>query len=557
MIFNLPNVDLAKYTSKNRIRPMINSCEVVRKKKTGNRHDFTTLEMNFEDMVLSLVGAGSDIQAMSRPCRYLFRDEIDEIDASTLKMIYETTTSFPNKKIVDTSTTTTAEGNVWQGLVTSQFVFELWVPCPECGTMQLLIFSQIKFGEEHDPETVNNTAYYECFHCKSEIRNTEKLNMLNKGEWRARQTVNPAEEITKDIIPRYEDTIDLYDVLKDPKVRKIGFYLPKWYAPMPGASFGTAAKEFIEANNLKKNADDITGLKNWTKFWKSVPWLEAAQAKEASELRKNVVNLPPLYCPQDTVALTCGIDPGQGGYWYAIIAWRRKDIYIAPHLVDYGFITSEETLRYLLFETSYEIRGREIRLRIFRKGMDTGGSKYDKDDITMTAAAYEFIRLHDDGQFFGTKGMSDQRRSGQHMTMTTVGKMPGPAGKPIPGGIPFCLLDTDYFKTVIQMKLGVEEKEGKFGRFTMHSETRQDFFDHLTAEEKRRDIKTRKWEWVKVRSGNHLLDCVVIAFAMADDECLGGIRVLADPIEDRQIADTVEPEKEKDWITGAGRGEWL
>jgi hypothetical protein len=122
MIFNLPNVELAKYTSKNRIRPMINSCEAVRKKKTDNRHDFTTLEMNFDDMVLSLVGAGSDIQAMSRPCRYLFRDEVDEIDASTLKMIYETTTSFANRKVVDTSTTTVEEGNVWQGLVTSQYV---------------------------------------------------------------------------------------------------------------------------------------------------------------------------------------------------------------------------------------------------------------------------------------------------------------------------------------------------------------------------------------------------------------------------------------------------
>ena len=555
MIFNLPNVELAKYTSRNRIRPMINSCDVVRKKKTGNRHDFTTLEMNFEDMVLSLVGAGSDIQAMSRPCRYLLRDEIDEIDPSTLKMIYETTTSFPNRKIVDTSTTTTEEGNVWQGLVTSQYVFEMWVPCPECGEMQLLVFEQIKFGDDHDPETVNTTAYYECRYCGSEIRNAEKLNMLTRGEWRARKTQEPTKDIIRGVIPEYEDTVSLYEVLKDTSVRKIGFYLPKWYAPMPGASFGQAAKEFIEAVALQKTTGDTTGLQNWTKFWKSVPWQEKVESKAAHELMKNRVDIPPLVCPSDTVALTCGSDPGQGGHWYVIIAWRRKDGYIAPHLVDYGFVTGEEQLRFLLFETSYEIRGKDIRLRVFRKGHDTGGSRYDKDDVTMTAAAYDFIRKHDDGQFFGTKGMSEQKRSGKHIDIKPIDRFPGPNGKIIPGGLSLALLDTDYFKGIVEMRLAAEPD--KFGRFTFHSETREDFINHLTAEEKRRNQKTRKWEWVKVRSGNHWLDCVVIAFAMADDECLGGIRVLADPMEEI-TGEVIGPSDDTgDWITGGKGGSWL
>jgi phage terminase large subunit GpA-like protein len=554
MIFNLPNVELAKYTSKNRIRPMINSCEIVRNKKTDNRHDFTTLEMNFDDMVLSLVGAGSDIQAMSRPCRYLFRDEIDEIDTPVLKMIYETTTSFANRKIVDTSTTTTEEGNVWQGLVTCQYVFEMWVPCPECGAKQILLFERIKFGDDHDPETVTTTAYYECPYCKSEIRNSEKLNMLTRGEWRARTTESPTNDIIKSIVPEYDQTISLYDVLRDPTVRKIGFYLPKWYAPMPGASFGQAAKEFLEATVLQKTTGNITGLKNWTKFWKSVPWQEKVENKTVHELMKNKVESPALVCPPDTVALTAGIDPGQGGYWYLIIAWRRKNGIIAPHLIDYGFITGKDRLRYLLFDTSYELQDHNIRLKIWRKGMDTGGSRYDKDDITMTAAAYEFIRQYDDGQFYGTKGMSDRKSSGKHIDIKWVDRFPGPTGKPIAGGLSLAFLDTDYFKGIIEMRLGMAGTD--YGRFTLHQDTKQEFFDHITAEERRRDAKTRKWEWVKIRSGNHLLDCAVIAFAMADDECMGGIRVLADPVDDEPVV-FVDEDKDKDWITGGNKRPWL
>jgi phage terminase large subunit GpA-like protein len=378
--------------------------------------------------------------------------------------------------------------------------------------------------------------------------------MLTRGQWRARAVDNPTDDIIKDVVPDYTNTVDLYNVLQDTRTRKIGFYLPKWYAPMPGASFGQAAKEFLEATNLKEATGDITGLKNWTKFWKSVPWREKAETRAAHELTKNIVAFPPLVCPKDTIALTAGIDPGQGGFWFAVVAWRRSGIYVAPHLVNYGFIAGEDTLRYLLFETSYPVQGRDIRLKIFRKGIDTGGSKYDKDDLTMTAAAYDFIRRHDDGQLFGTKGMSDQRSSGQHITMTTVGKMPGPNGKIIPGGITLCMIDTDYFKSVLQAKLSTEETT--FGRFTFHDQTREDLFNHLTSEEKRRNEKTRKWEWVKIRSGNHLLDCIVIAEAMADDECLGGIRVLADPLDDEPVV-FVDEDKEKDWITGGNKSSWL
>ena len=58
-----------------------------------------------------------------------------------------------------------------------------------------------------------------------------------------------------------------------------------------------------------------------------------------------------------------------------------------------------------------------------------------------------------------------------------------------------------------------------------HSETTRDYIEHIMAEEKRRD-RNGIYEWVQVKPTNHLLDCTVIAFALADTEALGGIKVL-------------------------------
>ena len=556
MIFNVPSIELGAYTSRNRLQPIINSCDVVRAKKTGNRNDFTVLEMRLEDMVLSLVGSGSDVQAMSRPARYLFRDEIDEIGKDVLGIIFETTSSFSNKKIVDTSTTTSVQGNVWQGLITSQYVFELWVPCPECKTYQTLTFDQIKFGDERDPEKVRETAYYECRECKAEIRDGEKLPMLSAGQWRARQTNDPCAEIMKGITPAYKSTVELYDVLYDRKTKKIGFYLPKWYAPMSGASFGQAAKDFLEASQFKKMTGDTTLLQNWTKFWKSIPWLEAVDMKEADELMRNKIELAPVVCPSDTLALTCGVDPGQGGFWYVVVSWSKT---FSPHLVQHGFLLDYDSVRRLWLENVYAVKGLSYPIKIWRKGMDTGGSKYGDESETMTGAAYEFIRTCDDGFTFGTKGQ-ETLKAGGNMTLKRIDTMPGPNGKPIPGGLPIWFIRPSYFKNLTHMRLNV--REGDPGRFTFNDgiDAGSDYIKHLRGEEKRRDPKTGKWEWIAT-GPNHLLDATVIAFSLADPECFGGVRVL-EPLPKEDIPEEAMEEEDKtesDWINGGKpkKGGWI
>ncbi|MFH2074950.1 MAG: hypothetical protein ABIJ57_06320, partial [Pseudomonadota bacterium] len=57
---------------------------------------------------------------------------------------------------------------------------------------------------------------------------------------------------------------------------------------------------------------------------------------------------------------------------------------------------------------------------------------------------------------------------------------------------------------------------------------KQDLVLHLLAEEKRRN-RRGQWEWIVVSAKNHLLDCAVIALAMGDQECWGGVEALHNP----------------------------
>jgi phage terminase large subunit GpA-like protein len=175
----------------------------------------------------------------------------------------------------------------------------------------------------------------------------------------------------------------------------------------------------------------------------------------------------------------------------------------------------------------------------------------------MTAAAYEFLRSCDDGFTFGTKGQ-ETMKSGGNMSLKRIDTMPGPKGAPIPGGLPVWFIRPSYFKNLIHMRLNV--KEGDPGRFTFNESigTGSDYIKHLRGEVKQKDRKTGKWEWVPV-GPNHLLDATVIAVALADPECFGGVRVL-EPLPKEDIPEeAIEEEKpESDWITGEKRkGGWI
>ena len=532
----LPTQKKCTQVESQKIDPMLRACESVQRQRTSNPDDYTALEKKFKEMILSLAWAGSATEATTRSTRYLLRDEIDEYDTevgvdatSPLKAIQETTTAFPDRKILDTSTPTVIAGNIWQELKSCKYVFEFWVPCPHCGVYQILYWGGkessggVKWDGEKDPVAAENIAYYQCEACHGKITNHDKIRMLIFGEWRARTTPDPCEQILKEIHPNIEETISLKEVLEKRLAKKIGSHLPKWYGPFDGNSFGSAAKEFLVAARALGAGETYTLMRDWKKFWAARPWEEEKIRETELELLTNKIDIAAMVCPPDTLFLTCGIDPSEGGKWFVVKAWspNREHRGFSGHLIHYGTLNEYEDLEGFLKNATYPVMGEgDVRKPILISGLDTGGGKNpdEEEDITMTVAAYHWLKKAGQMGIFvvGTKGASHGMKN-VVAKQAKIEKEPGKNGRPIPGGLHIWEIDTNQMKNNLWFHLRIEE--GAPGRFTFHSGTDFDYIRHILSERPVRDKKGKE-EWRR-RGKNHWLDATIIADTLVENDCYG------------------------------------
>jgi phage terminase large subunit GpA-like protein len=544
-----PSEKLGEYTSTNRIQPMFSACEAVRKKKTANGDDYTTLEMRFQDSVLSIAGGGSASQTMSRPVRYLFRDETDELKAGVgtdatdpLKSSEETTSNFGNRKIVDTSTPTKITGNIWRQLGTCQYVFEYWVPCLSCGSLFVILcgerdgelWGNIDVHGETDPEAAATVADLRCPHCGEHMKNHQKGRMLEGGQWRARTTPDVLQQLLDLVVPDIAETVALEGVLGDPGTRKIGFHLPKWYSPFAHGTFGDCAREWMHAQG------DFLKMAEWSKFWAARPYTESIEGAKIHEAERHANAMTPKIVPDDAICVTSFLDPGQKGFWWTSWAWLPNK---RMHLVDYGHRSligksldeKIEIVRGHVFDTRYVSEMGNKEFPIWRAGMDTGGGKVKHEPMTMTAQAYAIIRGVVRAQmkketspelrrlvekrFLATKGDTGTDKA---MRESKIDR--GPDGKPIPGGFTLWIMNVDMLKSAFAFAFNLEPE--KHGSVSLHGGNVSELIAHISAEELQQD-KKGKWSWVqKPRTENHLLDCTVGAWGVGARECMGGVEGL-------------------------------
>ena len=214
-----PREDDSKTVSRTRIQPMIEDCSSLRAKKPAQQDRYQLLEMHFPGMILYMVGANSPAALAQKPCRNVFRDEIDKYpekvgkDADPLSLSEERAKSFWDiRKIVDVSSPTLESVGIWKQLQSCDVTRSYRVPCPHCGEYQKLKFAQVKWDK---PSTVRNeskaqiaksTARYECESCRESINDDHKLWMLQNGRW---------EDETKNEI----------------RAAKVGFQLSSLYSP--------------------------------------------------------------------------------------------------------------------------------------------------------------------------------------------------------------------------------------------------------------------------------------------------------------------------------------
>lgn len=506
-LFVYPTLDLAEFTSKNRVQPMINLCPVLRDRYQDK--DSKMLELQFDGMYVVLSGANSPASLASRPIRYLLFDEVDKFpvnsgkEADPRSLARERTKTFAhNKKIFQTSTPTRKTGPIWQEWEAADSQLRFYVPCPHCGHSQTLRFKQIKWPKTaRTPEAVQATAHYECEQCRGIITDGHKPGMIKAGKW------------------QFE---------RNNGTRKTAFHLNAIYSPW--VRFGDVAYEFVKSKDFPEL------LMNFVNSWLAEPW-ENTEVKMNSD---KVLERQSVYedgtVPDGTLLITAGVDVQKNCFYYTIRAWGAS---MTSWNIAHGMAETWDEVEYIM---NLPYKGRD--------GKDYQVNLCAVDSGDRTDEVYDFCAINQEWAV-PVKGSSNPLLS--RYKVTTIDKTDSKAY-----GLRLYLVDGGQYKDMIAGRLNRPNGPGSWMVFQGCD---RDYAEQICAEEKVLEKKGGRqvevWRPKSSHAANHYLDAEVYAALAAD---LLHVRYLQQP---EIVPQPRQPEGVPEGISAGKpwlppqKGEWL
>lgn len=361
-----------------------------------------------------------------------------------------------------------------------------YVPCPQCGHMQTLVFGDgtgpgIRWEPRHNP----TRAWYKCEN-GCDIEEERKPWMDENGEWRAH---NPA------AFPRHRS-----------------FHIWAGYSQFPGAAWLELAREFLEVrkdpNRLRTFVNQVLGE----------AWAERGEAPEWQRLYDRREKGMQLGTPPEWTGLLVGAADVQrgGGGRIDMDIWAfgpgKKRAFV-ERIEVFGPIADKATWAKLDAEVSREwvtAGGRSMRLA--RVAIDSG-------DGENTMEVYGWARRHP-GFAMAVKGResiaAQQAIGSPSWQDVTVG------GRKLKKGVRLWNVGTSMLKMELFGQLGLEKpvdgEDYPDGYVYLPDGASDEWVKQLVAEELRfvqmRSGGVRR-EWHKVRDRNEALDNAVYARAVA------------------------------------------
>jgi phage terminase large subunit GpA-like protein len=477
-----PSEDLATEVSTERIDDMIKSCDALAEVKSSDEKSITKKKA-FKSMTVYFGWAGSPTSLASRPVRYVLFDEVDKYplfsgkEASPLALGKERTNTFKRtRKIIYTSTPTTDDGYVSKQEKEAQARFRYLVSCPHCGHKQQFTFDGIKFGEDHDPIVVSETAWYECAECGLAIHEDQRMEMVRRGDW-------------YDLI----SGLSFDDCIEKIRPKSVGFQFNRIYTPW--FTFGEIAAEFLRCKDIPEK------LMNFKNSWMAETWIEFIPEQATANIISLKDHRREGEVPEDALVLTAGVDVQKAYFQYVIQATARNT---ESWLVRDGEVETFEDLAAVILGTEYEQIGTGKMMKVRLCNIDTG---YRTDEV------YDFVRKYPQ-VMRAIKGSVNLKSPYSPSKLDYY-----PNGKRIPGGLVLWILDTFYWKNYVARRMSPEK--GKPVLWHVHSDISRRYAEQMQSEHRItiRAKKSRKVteEWVK-KSGfprNESRDCSVYAAAAA------------------------------------------
>ncbi|ALE02875.1 phage terminase large subunit family protein [Bartonella ancashensis] len=472
-LYVMPTVETAKKLSKLRLDPMIKASPALgeriapaRARDSGN----TMFSKEFDGGTLMLTGANSAAGLRSVPIRYLILDEVDSYplnvdnEGDPVTLAERRTSTFVQRKIFKLSTPTHRDTSriAKDFALGDQRYYN--VPCDGCGTLQPIVWGQIKW-----PQGAPEQAVFVCVHCGHAHAEHRKSDLM-------------AEEKGACWVATKESS--------RPNLRS--YHISALYSPW--LTWGECAREFLNAK------DDPALLQPFVNTVLGEPWEDRSG---------EVVDPDSLYAqredyslaPSQAVLLTAGIDVQNDRLELEVVAWGRGE---ESWNIDYQVIPGDpssieiwEQLDAYLSKT-WPHPGYKNGIRITAACIDTGGSH--------TQAVYNYIRPREGRRIWGVKGHAGSR--------PVWPRRPSRNNK---GQINLYIIGVDAAKDIItaRFKKSGPEVSGS-GATHFHMNLDKEYFEQLTSE--RKVIKYfkgfKRIEWQKSeKARNEALDCRVYAYA--------------------------------------------
>jgi phage terminase large subunit GpA-like protein len=423
--------------------------------------------------------AGSASNLAEIPCRYIYGDEIDRWDVDVdgegdpIDLAEARTSTFGrHAKIYYTSTPTVEKASRIEALFLTSDQRHYFVPCPECGHWQTLEW-------EHVTTLDDGAVRYACAGCGALIPESAKVQMLERGEWRA---------------------------TADGDGETVGFHLSALYAPPGWVSWQALAKQYAKA----KAALDAGDPEPMQVFWNTRlarTWNNTQEMTKPGELQARAEPYPLRQAPADVLVLTGAVDVQANRLELLLLGWGEGlERWVVDHHVlmgDPSDLATWSALEEYLLRPVAHASGRPMLPRAVC--IDSGGHH--------TQEVYEFTRVRRRRGVLAVKGASKTGRPviaqrPSKVDVTTRGTLQK-------WGAELWVVGTDTAKDWLMHRMKLTAGPGALH---FSADLPEDFYAQLVAERKlTRYVKGfKRAEWVKAKADrNEALDLAVYNLAAA------------------------------------------
>jgi len=295
-----PKEEDAKAFSKERLDPMIEDCDILKGRISASSKDGNTiLQKDFPGGFVAMVGAIAPGNLARRPIKCVFFDEIDKYPMSSgkegdpLVLGKERTVTFGKKaKVVKACSPTDQTSRIWASYKESD-QRKPYVPCPSCGTMQVLSFRNgVKWDSKLPRSEQPASAHYLCSNksCGAKWNDFERWRACEMAEWRAHA----------------------------PFRGHAGFWINHLYSPHKTLS--TIVDDFLKAQN------DRNTLKAFINTTLAEIWEEAGSTPDAELLysrREDYPHSEEAVVPRRALFLTAAVDVQDNRLEVEVVGWGR------------------------------------------------------------------------------------------------------------------------------------------------------------------------------------------------------------------------------------------